>query len=363
LVKTSEAFSAGRLDLSKVKAIESATGPLDDDAAAGVEARVMARAPEQLLGGLRASLARAVGAVDPAGAERRHRRAVRERTAELVPLPDGMAGVWSVHRGDDALAFFEGVTALAVRAKGPGDTRTLGQRRADVIADLGRSLLDRRDLPRRHGRRPHLQVTVSWSTLVGLDELPGSLAGYGPIPASVAREIAGDATWRRILTDPLSGTLTDYGTTVYRPPQALADKVIAKHQRCRGPGCRTPADRCHLDHTEEFPRGPTAEHNLGPLCHHTHLLKHETDWSCVQEPDGTFVWTSPTRRVYRYPLEAVLGDSRVECPGCEEKAARTPGEAGGAAADSEDGAATGRTSQHCDVDYGQGAPDDDVPPF
>ncbi|MCY7372883.1 MAG: HNH endonuclease, partial [Spirochaetaceae bacterium] len=132
------------------------------------------------------------------------------------------------------------------------------------------------------GAGPHLQVTVGITTLLGLDEEPGELSGYGPITADLAREIAGDATWTRILTDPTSGTLLDYGRTVYRPPQSLADRLIATHRRCRGIGCRMPARRCHLDHTRPFPDGPTAESNLGPLCEFDHIGKHETDWRCEQ---------------------------------------------------------------------------------
>jgi hypothetical protein len=100
--------------------------------------------------------------------------------------------------------------------------------------------------------------------------------------------------------------LVDLGTTVYRPPQALADRLIAKHQRCRGPGCRMPASRCHLDHTVAFPDGPTAEHNLGPLCGFDHIGKHRAGWSCAQEPDGTYRWTSPTGHVYLDRLEPIL---------------------------------------------------------
>ncbi len=312
---TAAAFALGRLDLAKVRAVESATRELDDEGAARVEARVLGRASDQVLGGLRDSLARAVIATDPSAALARHERKVRERKVELVPEADGMAAIWAVLRADDAVAVFEGLTALAQKAKSPGDCRTIDQRRADVLAELGSALLANDDLPRRHGRRPHLQVTVAASTLLGLDELPGALAGYGPIPAPVAREIAADATWRRLLTDPESGTLLDYGTTVYRPPQALVDKVNAKHQRCRGPGSRLPAARCQLDHTREFPDGPTAEHNLGPLSQHTHRLKHETDWTCVQEPDATYRWTSPAGRTYRYPLDPLLGDPRIESSG------------------------------------------------
>jgi hypothetical protein len=52
-----------------------------------------------------------------------------------------------------------------------------------------------------------VSVIVPITTLLGLDEHPGELVGYGPIPAPLAREIAAEGTWRRLLTDPASGTL------------------------------------------------------------------------------------------------------------------------------------------------------------
>ncbi|KLL12416.1 hypothetical protein FrCorBMG51_05325 [Protofrankia coriariae] len=36
-------------------------------------------------------------------------------------------------------------------------------------------------------------------------DTPGELAGYGPIPAATAHDLAADATWQRILTDPAAG--------------------------------------------------------------------------------------------------------------------------------------------------------------
>jgi hypothetical protein len=217
-----------------------------------------------------------------------------------------MAGLWAYLRADHAVAFFEGLTALAERAKGPGDVRTLDQRRADVLCDVGEETRARDGLPRRHGRRPRLLVTAAASRLLGLDDCPGELAGYGPIPADLAREIAGDADWTRVLTDPRSGTLLDYGTTVYRPPQSLADRVVAKHQRCRQPGCRLPAARCQIDHTRRFPEGSTAEGNLGPLCVPDHLCKHSPGWSCEQRDSGDFLWTTPSGHTYRDRLQPVL---------------------------------------------------------
>ncbi|MGH8836580.1 MAG: hypothetical protein ACRDWG_16525, partial [Actinomycetes bacterium] len=52
-----------------------------------------------------------------------------------------------------------------------------------------------------------IQVTVPATTLLGLTDIPGELAGYGPITAEVARRIVAHGTWRRLLTDPASGQL------------------------------------------------------------------------------------------------------------------------------------------------------------
>jgi hypothetical protein len=182
----------------------------------------------------------------------------------------------------------------------------MDQLRADVLADLAYATLERPDLPRNHRRRPHIQVTVAASTLLGLDDQPGELAGYGPITAQVARRIAAEGTWRRLLTDPATGGLLDYGTTVYEPPQNLTDHIITRDQTCRGLGCRIRAERCDLDHTLRFPDGPTADHNLTCQCRRCHIRKHQAGWKLQLLPNGDVIWTSPTGHRYHDPVPAVL---------------------------------------------------------
>jgi hypothetical protein len=112
-----------------------------------------------------------------------------------------------------------------------------------------------------------VKVTIPYTALLGADDLPGDLAGYGPIPAAVARDLVAAGTWRRILTDPASGRPVDYGTTRYRPPEHLAGLVITRDQTCQFPGCRVPAHRCDIDHgVPHDPAngiGSTSENNLG----------------------------------------------------------------------------------------------------
>jgi len=88
---------------------------------------------------------------------------------------------------------------------------TLDQLRADALATIAEQFLSNSsDQNLAHGRPVTLNLTLDLPTFLGLNENPGILAGYGEIPASVARTLAGDAKWRRFITDPISGNLLDY---------------------------------------------------------------------------------------------------------------------------------------------------------
>jgi hypothetical protein len=147
-----------------------------------------------------------------------------------------------------------------------------------------------------------VRVTVPYTALLGANDLPGELAGYGPIPAAVARDLAAGGTWRRILTDPESGRPLDYGTTRYRPPAHLAGLAITRDQTCQFPGCRVSAHRCDLDHGVPYDpatgTGPTSETNLGPKCRRHHQIKQTPGWSVTHHPDGWTTWVTPSGHQY-----------------------------------------------------------------
>jgi hypothetical protein len=100
----------------------------------------------------------------------------------------------------------------------------MDQKRADLLVDAVLSGLPHDALPELQGRRPSIQIVVSTDTLLGLDDEPADLAGYGPITAETARRYAADVsgTWRRLLTDPDTGALLDIGKDSYRPGAAAA---------------------------------------------------------------------------------------------------------------------------------------------
>ena len=153
-----------------------------------------------------------------------------------------------------------------------------------------------------------VDVTVALSTLMGLDELPGEVAGLGPVPAEQARALAAGGLWRRLVTDPLTGAVLDVGRRRYRPPAGLAEHVMARDGSCVAPGCCVPSHRCDLDHTTEFHGvpangspvpGTTSAANLGPLSERCHRLKTDGGFVLHQVQPGVFEWRTPAGMAYR----------------------------------------------------------------
>jgi hypothetical protein len=209
---TMTALAAGRITLCKARILAEQTGQLSDDHATAVEARVLPRACGQTPGQLRRAVRRAVQRADPAAVRRRHEAARRERGVSFWELPDGMAMVSACLPAGEAVGVYGILDEYARATGGPGDERTLDARRADALVDLvcdsanylstGTRTAEatmsrtchRRTRRRRSRVRVQVRVTVPFSALFGLDEQPGELAGYGPITAEQARELAAQGT-------------------------------------------------------------------------------------------------------------------------------------------------------------------------
>src|SRR5215468_11824941 len=81
----------------------------------------------------------------------------------------------------------------------------------------------------------------------------------------------------------------------------LRRAATARHPHCAFPGCDQPTSVCQIHHL--IPRsagGPTALHNLVPLCAFHHLIViHRWGWTLHLKPDGTTIATGPDgRRTY-----------------------------------------------------------------
>ncbi|WP_158375724.1 HNH endonuclease signature motif containing protein, partial [Cellulosimicrobium cellulans] len=359
------------------------SGPVQDD--------VLPRAAHSTTTQVKADLERALLRVDPEHAQDRRdtARAGRGVTRPRA-LPDQMAEMHLVLPAEHAIGIDTALHGAARSARAAGDPRTLDQLRADTLVDCvltgtpaaalavtGASpaatpgyLPGPRGTPtpaatpetaRAHptgppapdptttgttapavtdagragaGRagtrdpRTHVLVTVPLSSLIGQDDTPADLAGYGPIDATTARALAQGGVWRRLVTDDLSGTVLDVGRTTYRPPAALADHVRYRDRTCTFPGCPVPAHHCDLDHTHDWspapqdphPPGSTSHTNLGPTCPRHHRAKHHARFALHQPEPGTHDWTDPTGHTYRtrpgtnHPTQHLTGPRRLRTP-------------------------------------------------
>ncbi|WP_219412528.1 DUF222 domain-containing protein [Pseudonocardia nigra] len=241
-----QVWEVGLIDQPKVRAICEATQYLTREQAGAVQDRVLARAPKQTLAQLRAALARAVIAVDPQGANDRHREARKDRRVVVGDEKDGMAALWAMLSAPDAHSAHQWLTRLA-RGMGAGDPRGMDARRADLLVALltgqityARHSVDGADpdsadttqpeqaagtvwcgpapQPVNPGK-PLVQIVMPHSTLLGRDDQPCELVGYGPIAADLAREIAADSVWHRLVTRCPGRCSTTAARSTSHPPR------------------------------------------------------------------------------------------------------------------------------------------------
>ena len=304
LPATLELLRTGQISQRHAFDLAEATRALPAESVAVVEARVLERAPEQTAAQFRASIKRAVLRVTSPDVEQAsHLAAVAERRVILTPVADGMAELWALLPAPDAAQVMAALNARAqetIHAIG-GDDRTADQRRADALVELADTALADPALTRSHAQRPAIQVTIAASTLMGVDDQPAELDGYGPITAVMARRIAADptATWRRILTDD-HGHVQHASSRTYRPTADMIRTVIARDQHCTFPGCRRHARYNDLDHVQAFREGDeTTAANLQSLCRRHHRLKHHGTWTVDRDDTtGVTTWTDHRDRTF-----------------------------------------------------------------
>ncbi len=312
------ALAAGEVTPGHVNALIETTENLSADKRQWVVDKVLPAARRQTVIQFRRCLRRAVLIVEPRTAATRAKQAHAKRGLEWWALPDGMAELRLIASATDVMA----VHAAADRAaKNNREKRTPGEEhisldalRADALVALATGLAA------GAGRQVLVNLTIDLPTLLGMRDRPGELAGYGPIPAPLARALAADGRWRRLVHDPFSGALLDLGHTSYRPSAGLTRYIRARDQTCAFPTCNRVALSSDLDHTRPYQPddpagGRTDRNNLGPLCESHHRLKHETNWTLTRDPDtGLATWSSATGHEYPVAHADYMGYSDTDLP-------------------------------------------------
>ena len=239
-------LNSGLIDVRRARTIAEGTTHLSVETAGEVVDRVIRRAPRLTTGQLAARIRRLCVEVDAGEAKTRYEEALSQRRVVSQANPDGTADLYGMGLPPErvmAITRFLNKTARSLKAN--GDPRTMDQLRTDVFLDL---------LQGNHvSSGPNgamVDITVDLATLVGWDEKPAEIPGYGPVIADIARQVVQEqerAEWRYAVVDP-DNRVVHTGITTRRPTTAQKRHVSACFRCCVFPGCRVPAAGCDLDH-------------------------------------------------------------------------------------------------------------------
>jgi hypothetical protein len=266
------AMDAGRLDEPRARVLSEWTTELSPEQARGVCDALLPRAGTLATGQLIEKIKKMAIAIDPGWAQRRYEQAVAERKVVGYRNPDGSANLTGYHLPIDRVAAACGhIDALAKAARRAGDPRPIDHIRADLFLGMtdgtytglddatilewlrtsypddgpdDDGVADRENEPARSGSGDGgsgaadedgcdagdtavplalsgagMELRARLSTLLGHDEFPGELAGWGPIHAGLTRNLAtlmSRGQWRFAITDE-HGQLLHCGITSVRP--------------------------------------------------------------------------------------------------------------------------------------------------
>jgi hypothetical protein len=259
--------------------------------------------------------------LDDRAASERAAKAAADRRVSIRPAPDAMAYVTALLPAAQGVSVYAALNRAAGAAIAAGDPRSRGAVMADTLVErvTGR--------PVWHPEPIAVNLVLSDETLLGGDNSPAVLEGYGPIPASVARNLVdaavtdeqSKATLRRLYKRPATGALVAMESRSRRFPEGLAKFIRLRDQRCRTPHCDAPIR--HLDHAQPRNRGgPTSARNGRGACERCNYDKESPGWHVTTgEENGvhTTEFVTPTGAHYRstappLPGPPVIAVSEVE---------------------------------------------------
>jgi hypothetical protein len=317
LPNTISALSTGEISVAHATVIarETATAirnGLSPESIFRVEQTALAHAEFHTPGQVASKVKTTIAKLAPEEFEEIVDRARDSRRVTCYSEADGMATVVAILPAEDAQTVMKSIEAYIVKRDGEDAAEwsilSADMKRADALTAIASQALASMANDVQPHRRPiTISVAIDLPTLLGLAENPGQLAGYGAIPASVARRLAADGNWQRFVSDPTTGNLLDFGREKYTPPQELVDYLLARDRICRFPGCRRAGQSSDIDHAQSWETGgETNPSNLGLLCRRHHRMKTHGGWSLESNPDGSCLWKSPVGKQFFVPARPFL---------------------------------------------------------
>ncbi|WP_226920613.1 HNH endonuclease [Georgenia subflava] len=153
--------------------------------------------------------------LDAAAVVARAARASNERCVSLRPAPETMTYLTGLLPVTQGVGVYAALTRVADALRAQGDARSRGQIMADTLVERVTGQAHAEDVP----IEVHLVMTER--TLLGGDDEPAQIPGYGTIPAELARQLINDRTQHPDTTQGAGGQDTaggtDTGSTAGRP--------------------------------------------------------------------------------------------------------------------------------------------------
>jgi uncharacterized protein DUF222/HNH endonuclease len=240
--------------------------------------------------------------LDDRPATERAAKAAANRRVTFRPAPDAMSYVTAFLPAAQGMSVFTALGRAAGTAINTGDPRSRDALMTDTLVErvTGR--------PAWVPEPVAVNLVLSDETLLGGDNSPAVMEGYGPIPARVARDLVdaavtderSKATLRRLYRHPQSGALVGMESRSRSFPKGLARFIRLRDLGCRTPYCDAPIR--HLDHAQPKNRGgPTTARNGRGACEHCNYVKETPGWHVATgEENGvhTTEFTTPTGARY-----------------------------------------------------------------
>ncbi len=309
LPRTMRALRRGEISEWRATIVVRETSALDADRRKRVDAEIAAEIGRLGDRKLQAAVARAAYRADPATFVKRRAKAESDRRVTIRPAPDAMTYLTGLLPVAQGVAAYAALDRHAKSLRVGGDPRSHGQIMSDTMTERLTGQARACDVP------VEVNVTMDAETLFTGGDEPATMAGYGPIPADLARDLAtgcpsgtegtsghgvgrarrarGQAWIRRFFTT-RGGQLVAMDSRRRVFDGAIRDLIAARDQLCRTPYCNAPIR--HVDHA--IPRrdgGPTSVGNGQGLCEQCNYIKDHPGWRTEVIDDGMTPGRGPQR--------------------------------------------------------------------
>jgi hypothetical protein len=255
LDKSVSAVAAGEIGFAHFAYIASASAAVGERLD---ETTLLRHARRESVAKFRDTCIHARHAADPKGVAEEEAQGVEARCLIITNTDDGMVAVSGTLDKVGGAALRTALEPLAKR-EGKNDHRNFPRRLGDALVELANHELEHS----KTSQRPHLQVTTSLETLLGLSGAPAAEMEFSlPISSKAVERLACDCTVTRILLGSDS-TVIDVGRArrVISGPQRKA--LCVRDRGCVWPGCDRPATWTSGHHLAHWIHGGSTDlHNL-----------------------------------------------------------------------------------------------------